>query len=53
MPSSEAVLTSAMSSATAATRSVDHSAVVKVFDFVESGPHGPLPVMEYFPGRDL
>ena len=32
---------------------VEHDAVVKIYDFVESGPHGPMLVLEYVPGRDL
>ena len=32
---------------------VDHPAVVKIFDFRESGKWGPLIVMEYLQGRDL
>lgn len=32
---------------------VDHPAVVKIFDFRDSGKWGPLLVMEYLQGRDL
>jgi eukaryotic-like serine/threonine-protein kinase len=32
---------------------VDHDAVVKIYDFVESSPQGPMLVLEYVPGRDL
>jgi len=32
---------------------IDHPAVVKIYDFVESSPQGPMLVLEYVPGRDL
>ncbi|HEX7499853.1 MAG TPA: serine/threonine-protein kinase, partial [Polyangia bacterium] len=32
---------------------IDHPAVVKIYDFVESSPQGPMLVLEYVPGSDL
>ncbi len=32
---------------------IDHPAVVQIYDFMETGPQGPMLVLEYVPGRDL